>query len=45
MKEAIVDKDASVSIIHSLIPKPSPGEVLIKVIVSSTNPKDWKVPA
>lgn len=45
MKEAIVDKDISVSIIDSPIPKPGPGEVLIKVVVSGTNPKDWKVPA
>lgn len=45
MKEAIVDKETSVSIIDSPIPKPGRGEVLIKVVVSGTNPKDWKVPA
>ena len=45
MKEAIVDKEASVSIVDSPIPQPGTGEILIKVVVSGTNPKDWKVPA
>lgn len=27
------------------IPKPGPGQVLIEVIASGTNPKDWKFPA
>ncbi|UZP38486.1 hypothetical protein NXS19_006302 [Fusarium pseudograminearum] len=44
MKEAIVQKDASVEIIDSPIPKPGPGQVLIKVVVAGTNPKDWKMP-
>ncbi|CVL11613.1 related to quinone reductase [Fusarium proliferatum] len=44
MKEAIVKKDTSVEIIDSPIPKPGPGDVLIKVIIAGTNPKDWKIP-
>lgn len=44
MKEAIVNVDLSVSIIDSDIPKPKENEVLIKVIVSGSNPKDWKIP-
>lgn len=34
MKEAIVQKDTSVNIIDSPIPKPGPEQVLIKVVVS-----------
>ncbi|KAF4164728.1 hypothetical protein CNMCM6936_008781 [Aspergillus lentulus] len=45
MKEAIVRKDLSVDIVHSPIPKPKPGHVLIRVIVAGSNPKDWKLPA
>lgn len=41
MKEAIVHEGPKVEIIDSPIPKPGPDEVLIKVIVSGTNPKDW----
>ncbi|KAM0233816.1 hypothetical protein ACHAP5_010248 [Fusarium lateritium] len=44
MKEAIVKKDISVEIVDSSIPKPGPGEVLIKAIIAGTNPKDWKIP-
>jgi NADPH:quinone reductase len=44
MKEAIVNADLTVQIIHSPIPKPGPGDVLIKVAVSGSNPKDWKLP-
>lgn len=44
MKEAIVDKGPSVEIINSDIPKPNADQVLIKVIVSGSNPKDWKIP-
>lgn len=34
MKEAIVKKDTSVEIIDSPIPKPGPGDVLIKVVIA-----------
>ncbi|KAF4456350.1 NADPH2:quinone reductase [Fusarium austroafricanum] len=44
MKEAIVKKDTSVEIVDSPIPKPGPDDVLIKVIIAGTNPKDWKIP-
>ncbi|KAF9870597.1 alcohol dehydrogenase GroES-like domain-containing protein [Colletotrichum karsti] len=45
MKEAIVNPDISVDVKDSPIPEPGPGELLIKVLVSGTNPKDWKLPA
>ena len=41
MKEAIVKPDVTVAIIDSEIPKPGPDQVLIKVVVSGSNPKDW----
>lgn len=41
MKEAIVKKDLTVEIIDSEIPKPGHDQVLIKVVVSGCNPKDW----
>ncbi|KAI9372971.1 chaperonin 10-like protein [Aspergillus egyptiacus] len=44
MKEAIVHKGPSVQLVDSPIPSPRPDEVLIKVVVSGTNPKDWKLP-
>lgn len=44
MKEAVIDKDIGVTIREVDIPVPQPGQVLIKVIVSGTNPKDWKLP-
>ncbi|KAK9324878.1 chaperonin 10-like protein [Lipomyces orientalis] len=45
MKEAIVYGDPlTVEIIDSPISTPGDGEVLIKVEVSGSNPKDWKVP-
>ncbi|KAI0845444.1 GroES-like protein [Daldinia vernicosa] len=44
MKEAIVAPGTKVQIIDSPIPKPGADEVLIKVVVSGSNPKDWKVP-
>ncbi|KAI9163098.1 Trans-enoyl reductase fsr4 [Paramyrothecium foliicola] len=44
MKEAIVCIDTSVKIHEVPVPTPGPKDVLIKVIVAGTNPKDWKVP-
>ncbi|KAJ5151626.1 hypothetical protein N7492_009921 [Penicillium capsulatum] len=44
MKEAIVSKETNVTIRDTEIPVPKPGQVLIQVVVSGTNPKDWKVP-
>jgi len=44
MKEAIVHPDEAgprVEIIDSPIPEPGPYDILIKVIVSGSNPKDW----
>lgn len=40
MKEAIVS-DEGVVIKDSPIPEPGPDQVLIKVLVSGSNPKDW----
>ena len=41
MKEAIVDKGPSIKIVDSPIPEPGPEQVVIKVEVSGSNPKDW----
>ncbi|KAK0814343.1 hypothetical protein LTR91_012057 [Friedmanniomyces endolithicus] len=43
MKEVIVHKGPRVQIIDSEIPKPGPGQVVTKVVVSGCNPKDWYV--
>lgn len=44
MKEAFIDKNLAVNIRDVDIPTPQPGQVLIQVVVSGTNPKDWKLP-
>lgn len=44
MKEAIVSKGPVVKLVDSEIPTPGPEQVIIKVVVSGSNPKDWKVP-
>ncbi|KAF2198248.1 GroES-like protein [Delitschia confertaspora ATCC 74209] len=44
MKEAIVDPETNVKIVDSPIPEPGPEQVVIRVVVSGSNPKDWKVP-
>ncbi|KAL5315031.1 hypothetical protein ACEPPN_017682 [Leptodophora sp. 'Broadleaf-Isolate-01'] len=42
MLEAIVQTSLEVEIIQSPVPTPKKGEVLIRVICSGCNPKDWK---
>jgi len=44
MKEAVVDQNTVVTIKDSPIPKPAAGQILIQIVVSGTNPKDWKLP-
>ncbi|KAH7184467.1 chaperonin 10-like protein [Fusarium oxysporum] len=43
MKSAIVKMDISVEIVDIEVPKPGPDEVLVKVIIAGSNPKDWKL--
>lgn len=42
MKEAFLTAGPKVQIKDSPIPEPKADQVLIKVIVSGSNPKDWK---
>ncbi|MCJ1444628.1 MAG: hypothetical protein MMC23_005130 [Stictis urceolatum] len=42
MKEAIVRKNIVVDIIDSPVPTPNNDQVVIKVVISGSNPKDWK---
>src|SRR5882757_1739011 len=42
MREAIVQTSLDVEIADSPVPIPGEGEVLIKVVCSGVNPKDWK---
>lgn len=44
MKEAIVHPNGGVTIRTSPIPQPGSHELLVKVVVAGTNPKDWKFP-
>ena len=44
MKEAIVSAGPKVQIVDSPIPVPGPDQVVTKVVVSGSNPKDWKRP-
>jgi NADPH2:quinone reductase len=41
MKEAIVHKGPVVEIVDSPVPEPGPDDVVTKVVVSGSNPKDW----
>ncbi|CAF9912950.1 MAG: hypothetical protein ALECFALPRED_008442 [Alectoria fallacina] len=46
MKEAHVHPDTTVTIHDVPIPQIThPSQILVKVVVSGTNPKDWKMPA
>jgi NADPH2:quinone reductase len=40
----VSDSEVKVNLVSSPIPSPSAHQVLIKVVVSGSNPKDWKVP-
>lgn len=42
MKEVIVSKGPKCKIVDSPIPQAGQDQVLIKVVVSGSNPKDWK---
>lgn len=42
MKEVLVHRDIKTEIIDSPIPKPTADHLVIKVVVSGSNPKDWK---
>jgi NADPH2:quinone reductase len=44
MKEAVVTKGLKVTIQDAPIPTPGPEQVVIRVVVSGSNPKDWKIP-
>ena len=44
MKEAIIAKGPKVTIRDVPVPKPNADQVLIKVVCSGSNPKDWKGP-
>lgn len=46
MKQVInvPDQKVKVKITSAPIPEPSAKQVLIKVIVSGSNPKDWRIP-
>ncbi|KAK4695822.1 hypothetical protein P7C71_g1999, partial [Lecanoromycetidae sp. Uapishka_2] len=44
MKEVLVHPGSRTEIIDSAVPSPDALQVVIKVVVSGTNPKDWKLP-
>ncbi|KAF3906792.1 Zeta-crystallin [Arthrobotrys entomopaga] len=44
MKSLAISPDGTGTISEIPIPKPGPHEVLIKVAVAGSNPKDWKMP-
>ncbi|KAK6338478.1 hypothetical protein TWF730_002541 [Orbilia blumenaviensis] len=44
MKSLVVNPDITTTISDIPIPTPGPHEVLIKVVVAGSNPKDWKLP-
>ena len=44
MKEVHVAKGLETTIQDVAIPEPQPDQVVIQVVVSGSNPKDWKIP-
>lgn len=44
MKEVINLAGPIAKLVDSPVPEPNDDQVLIKVVVSGSNPKDWKVP-
>lgn len=44
MKEVIIHAGPKVEFVDIPIHEPEEAQVLIKVVVSGSNPKDWKVP-
>ena len=44
MYEAIINAGPTAQLIQSPIPSPNANQVVIKVVVSGSNPKDWKLP-
>lgn len=44
MKEIINLHDCRTKLIESAVPEINDDQVLIRVVVSGSNPKDWKVP-
>lgn len=43
MKELIIHPGIRAELKESPVPKPNASQVVVKVVVSGTNPKDWKV--
>ncbi|KAH6639298.1 zinc-binding oxidoreductase-like protein ToxD [Boeremia exigua] len=44
MKEVIIAKGLKTTIQDAAIPEPQPDQIVIQVVVSGSNPKDWKIP-
>jgi NADPH2:quinone reductase len=44
MYETVIRAGPVAEVIESPIPTPKPDQVVIKVVVSGSNPKDWKLP-
>lgn len=44
MKEALVSTGPKVDIVDTPIPKAGRDQLVIKVVFSGSNPKDWKIP-
>jgi len=44
MKEALVYAGPKVNIVDTPIPKAGRDQLVIKVVYSGSNPKDWKIP-